>query len=166
MVGITEQSYKRLVYVSFLEVTVFKTSTSCVKSHYHPHHPFPLFTLPAPPKFPFPSPLTVVSSHPQLHGGYVLPFPPLLALQPLSAGVPLLLSLAAASACVAAAPPQDNVAALLLSCVHKKSRYYLEHLTSGWKFRCYEAKKEESEKAGSHRELNPGHLLFAPVLCH
>ena len=25
-------------------------------------------------------------------------------------------------------------------------------------FRCYEAKVEESEKAGSHQELNPGHL--------
>ena len=25
-------------------------------------------------------------------------------------------------------------------------------------FRCYEAKIEESEKAGSHRESNPGHL--------
>ena len=25
-------------------------------------------------------------------------------------------------------------------------------------FRCYEAKIEESEKAGSHQESNPGHL--------
>ena len=34
-------------------------------------------------------------------------------------------------------------------------------------FRCYEAKIEESEKAGSHRESNPGHLwLEPPVLCH
>ena len=32
---------------------------------------------------------------------------------------------------------------------------------------CYEAKIEESEKAGSRRELNPGHLwLEAPVFCH
>ena len=29
------------------------------------------------------------------------------------------------------------------------------------KFRCYEAKIEESEKAGSHRESNPGHLACA-----
>ena len=34
-------------------------------------------------------------------------------------------------------------------------------------FRCYEAKIEESEKAGSHQELNTGHLwLELPVLCH
>ena len=34
-------------------------------------------------------------------------------------------------------------------------------------FRCYEAKIEESEKAGSRRESNPGHLLLdLPVLCH
>ena len=34
-------------------------------------------------------------------------------------------------------------------------------------FRCYEAKIEESEKAGSHRESNPGHLwLETPVFCH
>ena len=34
-------------------------------------------------------------------------------------------------------------------------------LASRWnkqKFRCYEAKIEESEKASSHRESNPGHL--------
>ena len=32
---------------------------------------------------------------------------------------------------------------------------------------CYEAKIEESEKAGSRRELNPGHLwLEPPVFCH
>ena len=29
------------------------------------------------------------------------------------------------------------------------------------KFRCYEAKIEESEKAGSHRESKPGHLACA-----
>ena len=29
-------------------------------------------------------------------------------------------------------------------------------------FRCYEAKIEESEKAGSCRELNPGHNLLEP----
>ena len=29
-------------------------------------------------------------------------------------------------------------------------------------FRCYEAKIEESGKAGSRRELNPGHLLLEP----
>ena len=29
------------------------------------------------------------------------------------------------------------------------------------RFRCYEAKIEESEKAGSHRESNPGHLACA-----
>ena len=35
------------------------------------------------------------------------------------------------------------------------------------KFRCYETKIEESEKASSHRELNPGHLwLEPPVLGH
>ena len=28
-------------------------------------------------------------------------------------------------------------------------------------FRCFEAKIEESEKAGSHQELNPGHLACA-----
>ena len=34
-------------------------------------------------------------------------------------------------------------------------------------FRCYEAKIEQSEKAGSLQELNPGHLwLELPVLCH
>ena len=33
--------------------------------------------------------------------------------------------------------------------------------------RCYKAKIEESEKAGSRRELNPGHRWFEPpVLCH
>ena len=33
--------------------------------------------------------------------------------------------------------------------------------------RCYEVKIEESEKAGSRRESNPGHLwLEPPVLCH
>ena len=33
--------------------------------------------------------------------------------------------------------------------------------------RCYEAKTEESEKAGSCQELNAGHLwLEPPVLCH
>ena len=32
---------------------------------------------------------------------------------------------------------------------------------------CYEAKIEESEKASSHQEMNPGHLWFEPpVLCH
>ena len=35
------------------------------------------------------------------------------------------------------------------------------------KFRCYEAKIEESENASSDQELNPGHLwLEPPVLCH
>ena len=29
------------------------------------------------------------------------------------------------------------------------------------KFRCYEVKIEESEKAGSHLESNPGHLACA-----
>ena len=34
-------------------------------------------------------------------------------------------------------------------------------------FRCYEARIEESEKAGSSLELNPGyHWLELPVLCH
>ena len=34
-------------------------------------------------------------------------------------------------------------------------------------FTCYEVKIEESEKAGSRRKLNPGHLwLEPPVLCH
>ena len=33
--------------------------------------------------------------------------------------------------------------------------------------RCYEMKIDESEKASSHRESNPGHLwLKPPVLCH
>ena len=33
--------------------------------------------------------------------------------------------------------------------------------------KCYEVKIEEREKAGSCRELNPGHLwLELPVLCH
>ena len=33
-------------------------------------------------------------------------------------------------------------------------------------FRCYEAKIEESEKADSHQETNPGHLwLEPPVPC-
>ena len=37
-------------------------------------------------------------------------------------------------------------------------------LASHWnkeKFRCYEAKIEESEKASSRRESNPGHLVCA-----
>ena len=34
-------------------------------------------------------------------------------------------------------------------------------LVSKEKFRCYEAKIEEREKAGSHRESNPGHLACA-----
>ena len=35
------------------------------------------------------------------------------------------------------------------------------------KFTCYEAKIEESEKAGSRQESNPGHLwLELPVLCY
>ena len=34
-------------------------------------------------------------------------------------------------------------------------------------FKCYEAKIEESEKAGSRQESNPGHpWLEPPVLCH
>ena len=31
-------------------------------------------------------------------------------------------------------------------------------------FRCYEAKIEESEKVGSHRESNPGHLYASIIL--
>ena len=41
---------------------------------------------------------------------------------------------------------------------------FLRTLASRWnkeKFRRYEAKIEESEKAGSHRESNPGHLACA-----
>ena len=35
------------------------------------------------------------------------------------------------------------------------------------RYRSYEVKIEESEKAGSHWKLNPGHLwLVQPVLCH
>ena len=35
------------------------------------------------------------------------------------------------------------------------------------KFRCYDVKIEESEKAASHQESNSGHLwLESPVLCH
>ena len=40
----------------------------------------------------------------------------------------------------------------------------LRTLASHWnkeKFRCYEAQIEESEKAGSRRESNPGHLACA-----
>ena len=34
-------------------------------------------------------------------------------------------------------------------------------------FRCHEAEIEESKKAGSHQESNPGHLwLETPVFCH
>ena len=36
--------------------------------------------------------------------------------------------------------------------------YLLTIYTHKEEFRCYEAKIEESEKAGSHRESNPGHL--------
>ena len=48
---------------------------------------------------------------------------------------------------------------------------YSENLASRWKikeFRCYERKIEESEKAGSRWESNPGYLLWLelPVLCH
>ena len=33
--------------------------------------------------------------------------------------------------------------------------------------RCFETKIEESEKADSHQESNPGHLWLEPsVLCH
>ena len=42
--------------------------------------------------------------------------------------------------------------------------YVLRTLASRWnkqKFRCYEAKIEESEKAGSCWESNPGHLACA-----
>ena len=42
--------------------------------------------------------------------------------------------------------------------------YVPRTLASRWikqKFRCYEAKIEESEKAGSRRESNPGHLACA-----
>ena len=42
-----------------------------------------------------------------------------------------------------------------------------EHLASCWELRCYEAKIEESEKASSRLESNPGHpWLELPVLCH
>ena len=44
------------------------------------------------------------------------------------------------------------------------TRNMLKTLASRWnkqKFRCYEAKIEESEKAGSRRESNPGHLACA-----
>ena len=33
-------------------------------------------------------------------------------------------------------------------------------------FRCYEAKLEKSEKAGSHRQSNPGHLWLEPPALH
>ena len=45
--------------------------------------------------------------------------------------------------------------------MHDTDWTMLRTLASRWnkqKFRCYEAKIEESEKAGSHRESNPGHL--------
>ena len=49
----------------------------------------------------------------------------------------------------------------------------LRNLTSHWKkekFRCYEAKTEESEKAGSRWESHPGHLACAasalPLSCN
>ena len=45
-----------------------------------------------------------------------------------------------------------------------KKKKVLRTLASRWnkqKFRCYEAKIEESEKAGSRLELNPGHLACA-----
>ena len=44
------------------------------------------------------------------------------------------------------------------------AQYVLRTLASRWnkeKFRCYEAQIEESEKAGSRRESNPGHLACA-----
>ena len=44
----------------------------------------------------------------------------------------------------------------------------LELLASCWnkeKFKCYEAKIEESEKAGSHRESNPGDLACMCSQC-
>lgn len=95
----------------------FSASTNCVKSHYHSHHS--IFTLPVLPKFPFLSPPIVALSYPQPQGGCVLLLLPSLVLQLPSAGAPLLPSLAATFARVAAAPPQDSVAALLLSYVHK-----------------------------------------------
>ena len=52
-------------------------------------------------------------------------------------------------------------------CISKVSRnsfvtLYISVYVYSWKeFRCFEAKIEESEKAGSHREWNPGHLAWA-----
>ena len=47
--------------------------------------------------------------------------------------------------------------------LHKKLRNVIRIK----EFRCYEAKIEESEKAGSRWESNPGHpWLEPPVLCH
>ena len=42
-----------------------------------------------------------------------------------------------------------------------------EKYDESYTVKCYEVKIEESEKAGSCRESNPGHLwLEPPVLCH
>ena len=64
-----------------------------------------------------------------------------------------------------ASPLHDSHYSLpkFLICLLKASSLMLEIN----EFRCYEAKIEESEKASSRRESNPGHLwLEPPVLCH
>ena len=51
-----------------------------------------------------------------------------------------------------------------------RDKELLTHICTGIyinEFRCYEVKTEETEKAGSRWESNPGHLwLVQPVLCH
>ena len=39
-------------------------------------------------------------------------------------------------------------------------------LENNLQFRCYEAKLEESEKAGSQQESNPGHLWLEPPVLY
>ena len=65
--------------------------------------------------------------------------------------------------------PLNRVTLALCLCLHESSMLMLCLTLETNEFRCYmyEAKIEESEKAGSCRESNPGHLwLELPVLCH
>ena len=65
-----------------------------------------------------------------------------------------------------------SVASESTICADQKYRYWLSEVTTCYKrvineIGGYEAKTEESEKAGSRRDMNPGHLwLEPPVLCH
>ena len=54
-------------------------------------------------------------------------------------------------------PEEDYSTVVETLAIDVKIRVGIEE-TKNREFRCYEAKIEESEKAGSRRESNPGHL--------